>query len=203
MKRRRIHDYEHEGPDVIPPGGSVHVPAFLMDHGGRRRRVSVGDALADHMRFASHRPGYVQDALAYSTRIPRRLADAIEAKERAYRLRDQRGDNAWKTPLNQTSPASYDQRDPLPPDDDPNGNRNDDDDDGDEDHDDENALARAQQARDDAYEARRIRGDNAWRDMGGTLAANTPVGNLSGNGGTLDPREADRVEAIRRKTVLR
>jgi hypothetical protein len=57
-------------------------------------------------------------------------------------------------------------------------------------------------ARDRALFERDQRGNNAFRSPP-SIYANTPVGNLSGNGGTLDPREADRVEAIRRQTVLR
>jgi hypothetical protein len=197
MRRKIRDDFDN---CEVRDGEIVRCPVMLMDSGGRRRRVLIGDALADHLRFARHRPGYVADALAHSTKIPQRLADAMADRERAYRLRDQRGDNAWKTPLNAMPPpppepaAQWDPDKNGDDDENENGNGGN----GGDDHDDENALARAQQARDDAYEARRIRGDNAWRSP-----PNPYTSGLSNYGGTLDPGRADEVEAIRRKTVLR
>jgi hypothetical protein len=54
--------------------------------------------------------------------------------------------------------------------------------------------------REDAYQARNARGDAAWRNPP-SIYSNTPVGNLSGNGGALDPNAQPRVQALYERTL--
>jgi hypothetical protein len=178
----------------VRDGETVHSRMMMLNHGGRARRVNVGDAMRDYMRFASHRPGYVQDSLASSTRLPRSLLDAMAERQRIFDAAARRGDNAWRTPLVSMPKENWDQRQPVnSPDDDP-----DDDENSGDDENGEVDLETLQRMREDAYQARNARGDSAYKNP-----PNPYGGNLSNYGGVLDPREADRVEAIRRQTVLR
>jgi hypothetical protein len=97
----------------------------------------------------------------------------------------------------------YDQQRPLPPNADPNG---DDDSSGDEpmtappDHNDPDQMRKAFAARDRALFERDQRGNTAYMNPPSLYTTS----NLSvPNNGVLDPRRADEVEAIRRRTVLR
>lgn len=178
----------------VADGESVSSRMMMLDHAGRPRRVDISDTMRNYMRFASHRPGPVQDA-AYAGNIPRSLRDAMAERARIFDQAAKRGDNKWREPLvsNSALVPPYDQRQSAY---DPNG-----DDDDEENGADENGefdLDKLMQAKEDAYQARNARGDSAYKNP-----PNPYGGNLSNYGGVLDPREADRVEAIRRQTVLR
>jgi len=164
----------------VADGESVSSRMMMLDHAGRPRRVDISDTM--------------QDA-AYAGNIPRSLRDAMAERARIFDQAAKRGDNKWREPLvsNSALVPPYDQRQSAY---DPNG-----DDDDEENGADENGefdLDKLMQAKEDAYQARNARGDSAYKNP-----PNPYGGNLSNYGGVLDPREADRVEAIRRKTVLR
>jgi hypothetical protein len=89
-------------------------------------------------------------------------------------------------------PENEDQR--RPPRDPDNG------DDDDYNSDDRFNLNEAMKARDRARDAQYDR--QLWRSPP-SIYSNTPVGNISQNGGRLDPRRADEPERLRRATVLR
>jgi hypothetical protein len=83
----------------------------------------------------------------------------------------------------------------LPPDD---ADDDDDNDDNNDNNSNSDPLAKAMEDRERARLERNQRGDSAYKNP-----PNPYGGNLSHYGGMLDPREADEIEALRRKTVLR
>jgi hypothetical protein len=166
-----------------------------MTDAQRQQRRWINDAVRQHMIGCSHRPAPVSDILRDSSFSPLTrdadLADAIDAKWREYRMRDQRGDNAWRRPFPDAAPLNS-----LPPPgpDDPDADNDGDDDEDDidinspPDYTDPLTMQRAEDARERARLSQYDR--QQWRDMNGTLKP-------------LDPRRADTVEVIRRRTVLR
>jgi hypothetical protein len=189
MKRRRqTNDWDDDG-DIVKDGEGVRVRMEMCDSVQRqvRDQRTINDALSRHQALAAHRPGFCKDILrwsAYDAALEHGLRDAIEARDAAYEERTRRGDEAWKH-LGDAAPDQPDQQ--MPPGI-LNGNGDDNDDDEDDDDDDDSELAKAQRARDQAYQQMRIRGDNAWRDMGGTSYGALPAR-------PLDPSAPDRVQA--------
>jgi len=184
MRRKHYDDADDDGCEV-KDGEGVRVRLDFADAAVRDylRRTAVDAAVARHMVGCAHRPGYVQDVLEFSASFSVKdsadLADAFARRQKAFDDLELRSQNAWRQPLNAMSPPP-----PEPaaqwPDENGNGNGDDDEDNGDD-------LAVAQRRRDDAYEARNARGDDAWRNP-----PNPYVGGLSNYGGTLDPRKVDR-----------
>jgi hypothetical protein len=119
------------------------------------------------------------------------MSTAVAMRDQALSDLEERSRNAWKRPFHD-APALNAMPPPPPepaarwddPDEDDTGN-------GD--------LEDARRARDQAYDAQYAR--ELWRNPPNPYASN---GNLSRqNSGVLDPRRADEVEVIRRRTVLR
>ncbi len=167
MKRPRIRDYrEFKDDEICQDGEGIRVS--LVDAASEvrelRQRQMVRDALSEHQALASHRPGFCADILkwrAYDAALEHGLAGAIEARDAAYEERTRLGDNLWRN-----GPAVADVVPDQPDQQMPSGilNGNGDDDDSDDD----SELTKARRTRDQAYEQMEVRGDNAWRDMGGT-----------------------------------
>ena len=179
MKRRR-YDTD-DGDDIVPPGGRVRV---VLNDAARQRRA-LSDAVSRHMSGAGgHRPMQCTDALrygGYSLALDARvLADAFAARDRAFRDLERRSAEAWKQSLNATPPENYDQLKPP---------RDDNEDEADDDNG-EPDLDKLMQAKEDAYQARNARGDAAYKNPPSIYTS----GNLSGNGGVLDPTTASRIE---------
>jgi hypothetical protein len=180
--------------DIVKDGETVRVT--LADSMARRQRRVIADAVAHDCRvFAGHRPGQCADAFGPALSMDGAFSTAFAMREQAFADLCRRSVNAWRTgdavvaiakplaePLNLAGPL------PEPDDNDDNDN---DDNNGD-------PLAKAMEDRERARLERDQRGDSAYKNPPSPYG-----GNLSNYGGVLDPREADRVEAIRRKTVLR
>jgi hypothetical protein len=151
-KRRQVRDYEDEsGADIARDGEVVRVPMHLVDHGGRRR---VSDALADHFKYAGHRPGYAEHALAFQPMTHDALRDAHEARQNAFDDLCRRSERAWmsdaqKKRLEQLGAEGGDGDEEK---NDPEGIPENGDD-----------LARAQADRERAYQEAVERSANAWK----------------------------------------
>ena len=140
---------------IIPDGQGIRVSMMALDsldsvqRAVRDHFASVSDAVAEHNRYAAHRPGFVADALRYASHDSAREDASLDLLERrgvslpqaramrdsAFAEMEQRSRNAWRRDLN---PDEHDDRE-----------RND--------------LESARAARQRAYEDLCYRGDNAWR----------------------------------------
>jgi hypothetical protein len=190
--------------DIVKDGERVTVPMMFMDSAQRAVRhyydtQRVIDAkLRDHGRYVAHRPHCCADALSNRMwdSLNHSLADAIKARDAAFRDLEERSRNAWRRPF-ADQPASLNS---LPPENEDQKRPPRDDDDGDNNDDDRIDLNEAMRQRDAARDAQYDR--QLWRSPP-SIYSNTPVGNISQNGGRLDPRRADEPERLRRATVLR
>jgi hypothetical protein len=210
MRKRHRHYFDaDEAPDVLPPNTGIRVT--LADSQSARQRRTLRDMVAsDAQCWAGHRPGPLTDhAFSRSLMMDARFDLANAMRDQAHA--EQYSRQLWRDgpavvrlgpaeatpvarPLNSPPPLNEPlaigetpTRPPLDPVGE-NGNGDDDDD----------PLAKAMADRERARLERDQRGDSAYKNP-----PNPYGGNLSNYGGVLDPREADRVEAIRRKTVLR